>query len=151
MLTILLLPLALNTADAKKSKSPEAASADAPADTPVEAQADVPGDAASKKFSKALLAPEGFNNFVPDVEGLVYKNVRFSPDNTWTADAAIELMDESMECTESGTWTMDPAQSPKTSGMEWSIDSTDCPSLDSGRKLRILATLNGTSIEAEYR
>jgi hypothetical protein len=150
MLPIILLPLALSTADAKKSKSPENEASDAAA-VPVEQQADVPGDAASKKFSKTLMSANGFNNFIPDVEGLVYKTIRFLPDNTWSADAAIEVMDESMECTESGTWKMDPAKSPKTAGMEWDIQSTDCPSLESGRNLRILATLNGNAIDAEYR
>jgi len=125
----LLLFSLLFTAEAKKSKgTEEAKTTEAPAaEVKKEAKAgNVPADKNSKKFAAKLLKTTG-RNFSPNAEGLQYKEITFNADNTFTAKAALVVMDEEMSCTESGTWELDPAKSATVANMSWNITSTDCP------------------------
>ena len=145
MNTIFLLSLLLNTADAKKNKGGDAEpvtpeSTDAKSDK----LGNVPSDDASKKFAKKLLDTD-INNFSPDAEGLRYNKMTFNADNTWIANAVVSVMDEEMECQESGAWTMDSAKSDTVANMDWSITKTDCPTRQAPMDLRVEVTLVDTS------
>jgi hypothetical protein len=113
-------------------------------------EANVPSDNNSKKFAKALV---GLNitKFRPISDGLVYDTLKFSPDNTWQAEAAIEIMDEKMECVEKGTWTMDPAESSNVASMTWKIESTDCPARTAPEQIRLKVTIQGSGIQVAFR
>lgn len=130
----LLLFSLLFTAEAKKNKGgDEAKTVEAPvAEVKKETKAgNVPDDKTSAKFAAKLLETTG-RNFSPNAEGLQYKAITFSADNTFTAQAALVVMDEEMECTESGTWDMDPAKSNTIANMSWNITATDCPTREAG-------------------
>ena len=146
MNTILFLAALMNVADAKKNKGKDAKST---SNTTEEAASssvsgDIPNDANSKKFAKQLTSTS-ISNFSPDAEGLTYKTMTFNGDNTWKADAVVSVMDEEMECEESGTWTMDPASSNTVSNMNWTIDATDCPTRQAPMNLRVEVTLVKTA------
>jgi len=148
----LLLIAAIGTADAKKSKKTENTEETKSTETVAtsNAKANIPDDANSKKFAKALLT-NAFSNFSPDIEGLVYKSIQFKSDNSWTTDAAIITPDAEMECIEAGTWTLDPAESATTGTLLLKLETTDCPSREAGESIRFRATLRGTEIDAEFR
>ena len=146
MSTLFLCIAMLGTAQAKKGKKAEEVAQPETVETKVEA----PTDAKSKKFLKTLLSTE-FENIAPEGDGFLYKKIRFKNDNSWSADAVIIVMEEEMDCIESGTWTMDPATANNNAALTWKITSTDCPSREVGGSVRINATLNGTSIDAQYR
>ena len=143
--------LTISTSFAKKKKAVEQ-TAEEPAAVEVDPtlDANVPSDGTSKKFAKKLLSTE-FVNFDANITGLVWEQLTFSPDNTFTATASQYLMDESMSCVEKGSWTMDPASSSTVTNMTLNIESGDCPAADVPRKMRIQATINGTRIDAKYR
>lgn len=125
----LLLFSLLFTAEAKKSKGgDDVKSSDAPVAEVKKATkaANVPSDKTSAKFAAKLLQTTG-RNFSPNAEGLEYKELSFNADNTFVAKAALVIMEEEMECTESGTWDMDPAKSATIANMSWNITATDCP------------------------
>ena len=125
----LLLFSLLFTAEAKKNKgADDTKSAEAPAaETQSETTtSNVPDDKTSKKFAAKLLETTG-RNFSPNAEGLEYKELVFNADNTFVAKAALVVMEEEMECAESGTWDMDPAKSATIANMSWNITKTDCP------------------------
>ena len=143
--------LLLSSANAKKGGGDAPESTDAAttsASTAVEA--DVPSDGNSRKFAKSLV---GLNitKFRPISDGLIYDTLTFSTDNTWQAQAAIEIMDEKMECIEKGTWRMDPAESSNVASMVWTIDSTDCPARTAPDEIRLKVTIEGNGIQVAFR
>ena len=144
----LLLPAA---ADAKKKKSDtsEASAEAAPDVTP-----DVPGDKNSEKFAASLVGLS-IDRFSPTDSAsgakFLYTSLNFNPDNTWEASGYVEMMDERMECTEGGTWTMDPAESATVATMTWTINQTDCVSRENGHATRYRVTIEGGRIDVEYR
>jgi len=136
MKALLFLSLLLTVADAKKNKgkSPDST------EDKTEKLGDVPSDATSQKFATKLIKTN-VNNFSPDAQGLQYNTLTFNADNTWKAEAVVAVMDEEMECQESGTWTMDSAKSGTVSNMNWTISSTDCPTRQAPQELRVEVTL----------
>ena len=141
--------LVTSTSFAKKKKSSDETQAAAVEVDPV-AQANVPADDISKQFAKTILSTN-FENFDANIMGLVWHQLTFLPDNTFTATASQTIQDEASHCSEKGTWTMDPASSPTLANMTLSIESGDCPVADIPRQMRIQATLNGNRIDAKYR
>ena len=85
-----------------------------------------------------------------DVE-LVYSSVTFSPDGRWQANGAVEIADETMECTEVGTWTMDPADSETTASMTWVIEKTTCAGREAGEQRVSLSLLGNGSYKVDFR
>lgn len=141
----LLSPVAL--AGKKKKDKGEAASADAGPDT---SAMDVPDDKSSKAFAEQLVGLT-IQDFRPSDGGgakFEYTTLGFSPDNTWKASGYVEIMDERMECTESGSWSMEPAESNKTATLSWKLDKTDCPGRESGGETRAVVTLGKSGFDS---
>ena len=151
MNVFLFLSVLLNVADAKKKKGGEDSSAPS-AESQSDKLGDVPSDATSKKFAKQLINTR-VTNFSPDAEGLRYNTMTFSGNNTWTTEAVVHVMDEEMECTESGTWMMDPASSDTVANMNWVIDSSNCPTRQPPINLRVEVTLvsSAAGIHVNFR
>lgn len=132
----------------KKKKDKDAAESPAATATP-----DVPDDGNSKKFASQLIET-AIANFSPSDGGgatFKYSTLAFVGDNTWKADAYIEIQDERMECVESGGWTMEPAESSTVGTVTWKVESTDCPGRESGGQTRALLTLSKSGIDAIFR
>jgi hypothetical protein len=151
-LTLICLALLIpSAADAKKKK--KTAEAEAPAEV-VEVTPDIPGDKNSEKFAEALLGLS-IERFSPtDASSgakFLYTALSFSPDNTWQAAGYVEMMDEKMECTEGGSWSMDAAESGTVATMTWNIDQTDCVSREVGHSTRYRVTIEGDRMSVEYR
>lgn len=111
----------------------------APAAAPEVAGPEIPGDAASRKFAERLMGVR-IVDWQPTGTGDVdfnYRLLTFKPDNTWGADAVIEVMDEEMGCRESGRWQMDPAEDESTAMLTWMIDATDCAGREQGGQVRV--------------
>lgn len=110
-----------------------------------------PPDAASQAFAKKLFETE-FTNFHP-VDGagaeLVYSSFSFRPDGTWSAKGSVTVADESMDCGESGQWTMEPAESEDRASLSWKIANTNCAGREAGTEMRFLLTLKKAG-EYEY-
>ena len=143
----LLLPSTALAGKNKKDKGEEEAAAEA-APEPT-----TPGDAASKKFAEGLVDAT-IQNFNPtDAQGatFVYVTMSFLPDNTWKAKGYVEIIDERMECAESGTWTMEPAESDTVATVNWTVDKTDCGGRDAGEKTRAQVTLQNGTIDVLFR
>jgi hypothetical protein len=145
----IILLASLNLAEAKKSKSTETPNV---SETPAEATkapkkkemaANVPKDKVSQAYAATLLETVG-TNFSPNAMGLTYSKITFAADNTWKADAVVAIMDEEMDCVETGTWNMDPATSDTKANMSWVVTNTDCPSRVAPIELRLEVVLTGT-------
>ena len=115
---------------------------------------EIPGDANSKKFADKLMGLT-IANWAPEDSGDVkfeYTSLTFAADNTWHAAAYVAIQDERVDCKEQGTWSMDPAESPTTAGMTWSILKTNCPGREGGRDLRLqMSILNDGSFKVKMR
>ena len=113
----------------------------------------VPDDKASQEFGKRLMKAD-LASFKP-VEGddvkLVYSSFTFDPDGSWQANGAVEIMDETMECLEAGTWTMDAADSESTASMTWNRVKTNCAGRDPGEQRVKLTLKKDGSYEVELR
>ena len=145
----LLSPAAL-ARKGKKKKSAEAAAEQAPAVSP-----DVPDDANSRRFAKGLVAAQ-IRDFSPTDAAtgatFVYQTMSFEPDNTWKSAGYVEVVDERMECTEAGHWSMEPAASPTEATVTWVVDKTDCPGREAGEKVRaVVKLLDDGGIDVIFR
>ena len=133
----------------KKGKDVEAAAPKVEAAVPT-----TPDDAASKKFGAKLMSSTLVNFRPSDAGGATfqYDKMTFSADNSWTAAGWVEFDDEKMECTESGSWTMEAAESDKVANVTWAVAKTDCAGRESGSEVRAQLTLSkdGT-IDAKFR
>ena len=152
--TILAASLLLGgTALAGKKKKDKGADA-APAPKAAAAVPTTPDDAASKKFGAKLMSST-LRNFRPSDAGgatFQYDTMNFAADNTWNAAGWVEFDDEKMECTESGKWTMEAAESDKVANVTWTVDKTDCAGRDAGSEVRAQLTLaKDGSIDAKFR
>ena len=136
---LVLIALALlvpSAADAKKKKKDVAA--EEPQAAP-EVKPDVPDDRNSEAFADALVGLS-IDRFSPTDSAsgakFLYTSLNFNADNTWRAEGYVEMMDEKMECTEVGTWSMDPAESSSKAAINLTITTTDCVSRESGHVSR---------------
>ena len=146
----LLAVLALPSAVLAKKKPEEA---EAP--PPAAAVPTTPDDANSKKFG-ALLVSATQADFKPtDSAGakFLYSTLNFGADNNWLAKGYVEMDGERMDCTETGTWSMEPAESDKVATVTWKVDKTDCAGRDAGQTSRAKMTLDksGKVTELMYR
>ncbi len=133
----------------KDKKQPDVASEAPTAQVP-----NTPADGPSVKFGGQLMKIE-LTNFRPGDGGgakFVYSSLKFAPDNTWQAEAYVEIDDEKMECIEKGGWTMEPAESEKIAVVAWKVETTDCAGRDAGSELRARLTLaKDGSVKTEWR
>lgn len=107
------------------------------------AASSVPDDGASRKFASRLIDSE-ISNFRPsDAVGadFMYSSLDFQEGNRWVAQGFVDAGDERMECTESGTWSMDPAESATVAAMTWLLTATNCPSREVGAEARVKVNL----------
>ena len=136
---------------AKKKKKKDAATTTETASAA--GMPDVPDDGDSKKYAQKLMETE-IKDFRPsDGAGakFEYTTMRFAADNTWMANGYVEIADERMECTEKGTWKMDPATSSSEATVTWTLDTTDCPGRDAGGEIRAVLKLTKSGVEAIFR
>ena len=106
---------------------------------------DIPGDSKSKAFAMRLLATPLSELQPTDAAGakFVYKTMTFSNGNTWSADAYLYYAAEDIQidCKESGTWSMTPAESNELAGVNWKVEKTDCSGREAGGETRAMLTL----------
>ena len=106
----------------------------------------VPDDKNSQAFAKKLYDLD-IKRFRP-VEGdgikLEYDSFVFKPDGSWVATGAVSVADESMECKEVGSWTMDPAETKDTATMTWTMDNTNCAGRSVPHEQRVEVTILDT-------
>jgi hypothetical protein len=111
--------------------------------------AKVPDDATSKAFAEKLLKFQA-KDFRPadnNGAGFIYKTITFRDDNTWVAEAQMSADDETVDCKEAGTWTMDPAADEHTASMEWKLDKTTCAGRPENNIMRVKVGID----QGEYR
>ena len=132
----------------RKKKKAEATASDSLAG------ANIPGDADSNAFAKRLVGAT-FTNFQPtDGAGakFVYETFGFAGDNSWSANGYVEIMDERMECTETGSWTMEAATAGDTATVTWVVATTDCAGREAGAETRAQLTVDKDGgIQAMFR
>lgn len=120
-----------------------------------------PAAAAGPKISMAL--PDGTkafvstligsttSNFAPtDSDGAAfeYTSLQFRGDGTWSAEGYVEAMDEKMECTESGTWSVEDASSKTVGTIAWTVGETSCVGRDQGATTRAQVTVGSNGIQS---
>lgn len=149
MLTLPLLIASLFTACGEKEETSTAAASEA---ATTESSV-VPDDKNSKAFAESLFAQD-FAGMKP-VEGdgveLTYNRLSFNPDGSWMAEGIVEVMDEGMECVESGTWSMDAATSKDVATVSWDLEKTNCAGRESGGTTRAEITFDGSDYSMKMR
>ena len=111
---------------------------------------ELPDDGNSRAFAETLVAGTT-KDFAPtDADGAAfeYTSLQFRPDGTWHADGYVEAMDERMECSESGTWSMTEADSKTVATVAWKVSDTNCVGRDNGTETRAQLTVNKSGIES---
>ena len=114
---------------------------------------DFPSDAASQAFATALtgLTIEDFAAVDGMGAQVILTTLNFAGDNTWSAEGYVEAGDERMECSETGTWDMDAAQSATVATITWVIGQTDCVGREAGTETRAQLTLKGGDVDIAMR
>jgi hypothetical protein len=111
---------------------------------------DVPADAASRGFAETLIGGVTADFAPTDADGasFEYTKLQFRGDGSWHAEGYVEAMDERMECTESGTWTMSAADSKTVATVVWMVNDTTCVGRDQGTETRAQLTISTSGIES---
>jgi hypothetical protein len=135
----------------KKAPEPAAAATEAPPAEP-EVTAEMPASGEAKSFAKALIK-QGIQNLSVSTSGarFVYHSMTFTGDGKWTATGAVTAADETMECTENGSWKIEDATSADVATMVWTVDKTNCASRDAGTTQRVQVTLKDGSADVAFR
>ena len=118
-----------------------------------EPQKDVamPDSAEARAFAKLVVendisdwSPTGSRDFK-------WVSADFKADGSLKVSAKIEAGGEVIECPETGTWSIDSAES-KTSGIiEWTIAKTSCATRDDGNSQRVQLSYSGTTAKISFR
>jgi hypothetical protein len=134
-----------------KEPSTTAAPAEAKAKETVGSVA--PSDPNSQKFVADLTALD-IQDFHPSSSAggqIVYSHLKFRPEGAWAATGYVEAGDEKIDCSETGTWTMDPATNETTATMTWKTATTDCAGREPGGEQRVEVTITGSTINTSFR
>lgn len=134
MVLLLTLPLAMVAC------GPKQATVQAPVSSAETSRGgpEIPSDATSQAFARELLKLQ-VRDWSPTDPGGVnfrYLELTHKTDNTWSAKAMIGSDEESMECVESGKWSMEPAVAENTAMVMWDIQQTTCPGREPGKQIR---------------
>ena len=62
-----------------------------------------------------------------------------------------EVMDEGMECVESGSWSMEPADSKSVGTVSWDLEKTNCAGRESGGTTRAEFSFDGGDYSMKMR
>ncbi len=127
--------------------------AEAPAASSKSLGDQVPSDSTSQGFARKLVGLAIQNHKAVDGDGvtLVYSTLSFEGDGSWNANGAVEVMDETMECTESGSWTMSEATSATVASVEWTVSETNCAGREPEAAQRAEVTLSKSDWELKFR
>lgn len=113
----------------------------------------IPADDASQAFAMQLIETD-FAGFKPIDGGgaeFEYSRLEFMPDASWSANGAVTVADETMECTESGTWEMDPASSKEMATVGFTVGKTNCAGREEGAVTRIQIEFTKDGYDIKFR
>jgi hypothetical protein len=134
-------------------KEPTSTAAPAEAAKP-KPMASVPADATSQAFAQKLEAMD-IQDFHPSSSSggtITYTHLKFRDEGVWAATGFVEAQDEKIDCSETGTWTMEPATSDTTATMTWKTSTSDCAGREPGMEQRVLVTIKDDGkIDADFR
>lgn len=135
VLTSVVVALTLAACGGKKApETPE------PAEAPkAEITAEIPEGPDAKKFTRAL-ADSGLQDLAPSGSSDFSMSLQFALDGTYTGEGVAELGGETLECTETGTWSIDSMDGEQAS-MNWTITKTNCPNRTNGDTQRVAVQL----------
>lgn len=111
---------------------------------------DLPDDATSRTFAETLVSGVTTSFTPTDADGAAfeYTKLQFRPDGTWLAEGYVEAMDERMDCTESGSWSMSAADSKTVATVSWNVSETTCVGRDNGTDSRAQLTISKSGVES---
>ena len=90
-------------------------------------------------------------NFEPtDADGasFMYTELQLRGDGSRMAQGYVEAMDERMECTESGTWSVEEVSSKTVATIAWTVGDTSCVGRDKGSSTRAQVTAGSSGISS---
>lgn len=133
-------------------KAPEPAADGGSAEAAVTAE--MPDTAEAKAFAKSLVKTEVKGLGVVSSGGgrLDYNTLTFAPDGRWNATGVVKASDEQFECKETGTWSIEGAETAESATMEWTVEKTTCATREAGTKQRVQMTiLKGGEYKIAFR
>lgn len=113
----------------------------------------VPADADSRKFADHLVR-NPLTNFSPTdggAAGFKWTEVKFGPKNHWIAQAILTADGESINCVESGDWSMDKADSDHTATVALRTEKTTCPGRNDAAVYRMQMTWEKDDYNVVFR
>ncbi len=137
----------------KKNKKKKGAEEEVAEPAPKKVATKLPGDANSKAFGEALMGAT-IAEFAPPDTGVefFYETFDFAAGNTWTAKAYLDVAGDRFDCAESGTWSIDKAESKTVGPVNWTVTETSCPGRESGVETRAQMTiLEDGDVSYEFR
>ncbi len=105
---------------------------------------------ATAKFVDELCSLKAYTHTVDDSgAAVVYEELSFAEDGSFSASTSIRLGEEPFTCTESGTWAIDDdrADSNKSAAITLEMTTTNCAGRSAPSSFRIRAQLQGDEIQ----
>jgi hypothetical protein len=140
----LIITVALAGCGSKKAPEPAA-------EAKPKITASMPDTAEAKGFAEKIVAT-GIKDWSPTgSRDFKWTSATFHPDGALKVQAKIIAGGETIECPETGTWSIAEAES-KTSGIvEWTIVKTSCATRENGTNKRIQLSYSGSETKISVR
>ena len=139
---------------AKKKKKKKKGEEPTAEQAPPKVNTDLPKDGASKNFATQLMATPLTDFEPPDNDGttFLYDTLTFNVGNRWEAAAWLDVPGDRFDCVESGSWTMDAAESDTVAPVNWTVEETNCPGRKVGAATRAKLTIQADGdVGVEFR
>jgi hypothetical protein len=128
-------------------KAPEAAAAPAKP----EITASIPDSPEATALAEMLIE-RGISDWSPTgSRDFKWTKATFRPDGALSVEAKINAGGETIECPETGTWSIAEAESKSGGIVEWDIVKTSCATRDNGTSQRIQLTFSGSETKISFR
>jgi hypothetical protein len=141
------LVIAATIAGCGSKKAPEAAA------EPAKAQitASMPDSAEATALAEQLVE-HGINDWSPTgSRDFKWTKASFHPDGSLKVAAKIIAGGETIECPETGTWSIAEAESKSGGIVEWNIVKTSCATRDNGTTQRVQLSYSGSETKISFR
>ena len=130
---------------------PKTPATPAPAEEAVKIDVSMPDSPDASAFATQIIE-QGISDWSPTgSRDFKWTSADFHADGSLKVQAKIDVGGETMECPETGTWSIDSVDSASSGILEWTIVKTSCATREDGAQQRVQLTYTGSEAKISFR
>ena len=130
---------------------PKAPTTTAPVEETVTIDVAMPDSPDATAFATTIIE-RGISDWSPTgSRDFKWTKASFSPDGTLKVNAKIDVGGETMECPETGSWSIDSVESASSGIIEWTVVKTSCATREDGATQRVQLSYSGSETKISFR